>query len=283
MGESDHLGIVVTKYSRSEPIKPKTVTKRSYKKFDVEKFLTDILNSTIDKDVTACTNVEEASKVFEQSFKDILDKHAPIKTFQMRKHYSPYVSDNTKRLMEERNNLKKEAVAEGNKVAEKEFKKKGKEIKKALINDEKLYYQKDFGESKDVSAAWRTAKVILGENNNLAPTVIKNTTENGEVEMVTNPKRLANIFNNYFRKKIKLLREKTNHPPATPPCERLKKWLAKRGDPPPPFKLKTIDKIMFRKIMSKVKPKRVQGVDQIDSYSLKLASLLIEEALKRIL
>ena len=97
--------------------------------------------------------------------------------------------------------------------------------------------------------------------------------------MVTNPKRLANIFNNYFRKKIQLLREKTNQQPVKPPCERLSKWLAKRSDPPPPFKLKKIDKQMFRKIMSKMKPKRVHGVDHIDSYSLKLASPLIEDAL----
>ena len=54
----------------------------------------------------------------------------------------------------------------------------------------------------DLSSAWRTARVILGENNNLAQTAIKAKSENGDVEMVTNPKRLANIFNNFFRKKV---------------------------------------------------------------------------------
>ena len=58
VGDSDHLGIVITKYSRAEPIKPKTVIKRSYKHFKVEEFLTDILNSNIDFDVTSCTDVE---------------------------------------------------------------------------------------------------------------------------------------------------------------------------------------------------------------------------------
>ena len=279
VGSSDHLGVVVTKYTRAEPLKPRTVTKRSYKYFVIEKFLTDILNSTIDNDVTACGNVEEAAKVFEERFKKILDIHAPIKTFQMRKHYSPYVSDETKALMIERNALKEQATTEGDKEAEKKFKKKGKEIKKALIEDEKKYYQKDFGENMDISSAWRTAKVILGENNNLAPTAIKTTSENGEVEMVTNPKRLANLFNNFFRRKIQLLREKTDQPPAIPPCQRLSNWLAQRDSPPPPFQLKTIDKKMFRRIMSRMKPKRVHGVDWIDSYSLKVASPLIEDAL----
>ena len=35
LGDSDHLGIMVTKYIREEPIQPKTVIKRSYKKLKV--------------------------------------------------------------------------------------------------------------------------------------------------------------------------------------------------------------------------------------------------------
>ena len=86
VGDSDHLGVVVTKYSRAEPLKPKTIRKRSYKNFIIEEFLVDIANSNIDRDVTSCDNIEDAAKVFEESSKFILDKHAPIKTFQMRKH-----------------------------------------------------------------------------------------------------------------------------------------------------------------------------------------------------
>ena len=86
VGDSDHLGIVVKKFSRAEPLKPKNVIKRSYKNFIIEDFLVDVANSDIDKDVTACDNVEDAAAVFEQAFKTILDKHAPIRTFQMRKN-----------------------------------------------------------------------------------------------------------------------------------------------------------------------------------------------------
>ena len=198
VGESDHIGTTVTKYSRAEPIKPKTVQKRSYKKFDIEQFLTDVHDSSINNDVTACDNIEEASAVFEKGFKHILDKHAPIKVFQNRKHYCPYVSERTKTLMCERNNLKEKAAIHGDKNSEIEFKRKGKEIKKALIEDEKLYYMKDFSVNNELSATWRTAKTVLGENVNLSPTAIKNTSESGEVEVVTSPKKLANIFNKFF-------------------------------------------------------------------------------------
>ena len=79
------------------------------------------------------------------------------------------------------------------------------------------------------------------------------------------------------------MRQQTCQPPVIPPCERLKKWLLERDEPPPPFQLKAVDKKMFRMIMTKMKPKRVHGVDWIDSFSLKLASPLIEESLMHII
>ena len=78
---------------------------------------------------------------------------------------------------------------------------KGKEIKKALIEDANKYYQKDFWGNMDLSSAWGIARVILGENSNLTRMV--------KLNVVINPKRLANLFNNLFRTKIQLLREKT--------------------------------------------------------------------------
>ena len=118
----------------------------------------------------------------------------------------------------------------------------------------------------DLSSAWGIARMILGENSNLTRMV--------KLIVVTNPKRLANLFNNLFRTKIQLLREKTNQPPAIPPCQRLRNWLAQRDEPP-----QTIDKKMFRRIITKIKSKRVHGVDWIDSYSLKVPSPLIEDPL----
>ena len=128
-------------------------------------------------------------------------------------------------------------------------------------------------------AAWSTAKFILGTNTNLAPTVIKKFDDKGDVEMVTNPQKLASMFNHFFRRKVEVLREKTNQPPSIPPTDRLRSWLSTRDSPPPEFELIKIDKNMFRKIQKKMKAKRVQGVDEIDAYSLKIASPLIEESL----
>ena len=128
VGTSDHLGTVLRKSTRTERSKPNTVKKRSYKSFKVEDFLTDILESDISSAVTAET--------FERKFKLILDKHAPIKVFQMRKSYSPFISEETKLLMEERKVLKEEMTRTEDISLAQEVKIKSTEIKKAIESHE---------------------------------------------------------------------------------------------------------------------------------------------------
>ena len=279
VGSSDHLGIAVKKYTRSPTLKPKTIKKRKYKDFDVEAFLNDVNNSDINRAVTAHDNLEKAAEEFEKQFRAILDNHAPVTTFQMRKNYSPFLSKETKELIIGRDSWKEVATKRGMKSAHKIAKNLGKEVKKAVIKDEKEYYKKDFGDKQDTTQAWKTAKVILGMNKNLMPTAIKQKDKHGEVEVVTNPQKLANMFNHFFKSKVDKLREQTNHPPTIPPEERLEQWLGQRSSPPPPFQFKKISKSDFRKILKKMKSKRTHGVDWIDSFSLKLAGPIIEDSL----
>ena len=103
--------------------------KRSYKNFNVEEFLTEVMESDIDRAVTACDEIDAAAEIFEDKFKHILDKHAPIKIFQMRKHYTPYLTEETKLLMDERKVLKEEMTKHGDKDLAKEVRLKNKEIK----------------------------------------------------------------------------------------------------------------------------------------------------------
>ena len=96
---------------------------------------------------------------------------------------------------------------------------------------------------------------------------------------ITNPQTLAQTFNNFFKQKVDILRQKTNQPAVVPPTQRLREWLSKRSSPPPMFQIKEINKIQLRKILNKIKLKRTMGTDWIDSASLKTAAPLIEESL----
>ena len=102
IGNSDHLGVFITKYSKDIVSRPKMIKKRSYKKFMIEDFLTDIHRSEINTRVTALNDLEVAASEFQSLFSGILNRHAPVKIFQARKNYLPYFSQDTKSLIKEK-------------------------------------------------------------------------------------------------------------------------------------------------------------------------------------
>ena len=139
--------------------------------------------------------------------------------------------------------------------------------------------KRNLSEEAGVTKAWRTANELLGTSKNLAPSVIKHQEGSEKPELITSPLKIATIFNNFFRKKVETLRSKTDKTPLIQPTIRLRNWLQKRPEPPPLFKIKEVNKITLRRAIKRMKGKRVHGTDTIDSYSLKLASPLIEESL----
>ena len=105
IGSSDHLAVFIIKHSRCLNSRPKHVKKRSYANFEIEKFLLDIYKSDINRRVTARKDIEEAAMEFHACFTEVLNVHAPIKVFQMRKNYLPYLGKETKLLIEKKNFL----------------------------------------------------------------------------------------------------------------------------------------------------------------------------------
>ena len=274
-GDSDHLAVIVDKFSKESPSKPQAVLKRSYKHFNPVSFLQDIQNSCIDEAVTACGNLEEAATVFQELFGHVLDRHAPRKVFQTRKHYVPFLSEETKLLMAERDALKEEATKNGDEELLLEYRKLRNLIKRNIRNDEKNYYKVRFSDIKMTSKqAWKLAYDMLGKVQNKSPTKISY-----QNQIVSKPRELAKAFNEIFKEKVDKLRNKTTEEPKIDPVVRLESWLSQKPGTLPEFELEPIDKLKLRKLMKKLKPSRSHGVDFLDSYSLKLAFPLIEDSI----
>ena len=280
VGNSDHLGVIIQKFTKFPVSKPQTVKKRNYKEFDVESFLTDIYNSDINTIVTGAKTIDTAAEAFENIFKSVLNTHAPMKVFQMRKNYNPFVSEETRELILNRKALQEEAAKTKCKILMREFNYQCKEVKKAIAKDEKEFFENGFDDKMDSAKAWRTANELLGTVKNLSPTAIVHQEEGEDSpELINNPLKMATIFNKFFRQKITNLRQKTATEATIAPTTRLRNWLNKRADPPPQFRIKKIGLVTLRKAVKKMKGKRVHGRDEIDSYSLKLAAPLMEESL----
>ena len=139
-GSSDHFPVMVTKFSREVKTQPKTIKKRNYKNFVIGNFLTDIQEhvekGSFDKVVNS-NNVNEASALFSGIFGSILNKHAPLKIFQIRNNYSPWLSVEIKQLMKERDKLRQEATKEDSSDKHEKYKKIRNVINKRLEKDRK--------------------------------------------------------------------------------------------------------------------------------------------------
>ena len=272
-GDSDHLAVLFTKYTKELIYRPHTVLKRSYKFFDTALFLQDIFKSNLDDKITGAKDIETAAKMFQDIFGEILDKHAPVKIFQTRKNYLPYLSEDTKRLMEERDALKEEATKTGDEILMKEYKLRRNWIKNSLAKEEANYYEEKLSEEKiTTKKAWKIVYDMLGQVSSKSPSKIK-----FEDKIISNPKALANAFNRIFKEKVSKLRTTTVNAPKIDPVDRLKAWLKDKALPR--FELKKIDLNKLRSIMKKLKPSRSHGTDFIDSNSIKLAFPLIEKAI----
>ena len=100
-GSSDHKILFGIRYSKSVIVKPKIIKKRSYKNFNPAEFISAI-QSTSWWDVYSSEDVETATEIFTNKITRILDVMAPIRTFQVRKNYAPWLSPNLKAEMEMR-------------------------------------------------------------------------------------------------------------------------------------------------------------------------------------
>ena len=104
-GANDHDIISYTRYSKVKPTNYPTKRGRSYKDFNITEFLTDLQN--VDwTGVLICGDLDEAVKLFTTNFNYIYDKHAPWKVYQIRKNYAPWITEEMKALMAERDRWK---------------------------------------------------------------------------------------------------------------------------------------------------------------------------------
>ena len=216
--------------------------------------------------MTTISDIDLAAQVFQNIFCSLLDKHSPVKVFQVRKHYVPYISDETKILMAERDSLKKESIKQNDPILHEEFKLKRNEVKRAIEADKMLYCSRELG-SDDSKTVWRTAYKLLGQVSSRLPLKISH-----QGEIINSPGRMANIFNDIFLSKVNKIREKAISSIKTvDPIVRLSFWLQYRQNPPSYFELKPINKQQLRKVIKRMKGGRSHGFDYIDSFSLKLA------------
>ena len=106
-GISDHC-LTYLAYSIKKPkFKPKMVTRRDFRNFDENKFLTDMSNApwgniyAVEDD-----DINNKVTIFENIHTEIIDKHAPMRTFRVTRPATPWLTDDIKKIMDQRDKYK---------------------------------------------------------------------------------------------------------------------------------------------------------------------------------
>ena len=107
-GNSDHELLEYVRYSKVPGTPSRTIRRRSYKDFTLQKFLADL--GLVDwSPVYMNQDVDIAVNQFTQLFLKVLNVHAPWIVYQQRKKFTPWITNDTIKLMKERDAAKAKA------------------------------------------------------------------------------------------------------------------------------------------------------------------------------
>ena len=275
-GSSDHCIILATRYAKNIRKKIRYCKKRSYKNFDEQVFLEQISNISW-WDVYDCDDTDKAVDIFTKKLSDILDKMAPVKKFQLRAKYAAWARKETKSKILDRDTAKQIATENGVEEDWDRYKRLRNEVTHRLKEDKISWQEKKLlscQESKDTGKLWKSVLGWLNWSSTSSPTKLLHQ---GNLE--TSPGKLADIQNNYYIEKVRTIRRNMQDK-GRDPLEVLRMRLVGNSTT---FSWKPISPDQVDRIIRELKNSKASGIDNIDTYILKITRPFIVPSVCHIL
>ena len=280
-GDSDHDLISYTRFSKNPPTPSRIVVKRSYKDFKQEEFLNDV-RQTDWTEVQSCDDVDLATECLTRKLRYILNVHAPWVRVQQRKNFAPWITNETKELIKQRDIWKQRAkdlailhpVACPEQIqAWGEFKKYRNQINNRKKSEEKMYKAGKIAENSDSpEIVWKNAKLFMGWKSSGTPHQLK-----VDNQLVTSAKKIAKLMNEFFIGKVQKIRSAMQNSVFS---------LAKVHDimenKTCKLKLQHVSEAKVKKVLRSLSNSRSTGLDELDNFSVKLAADYIAKPLHHI-
>ena len=275
-GSSDHRLMMVTRHAKNIRQNIRYCSKRSYKNFDEAEFLAEV-----DKiswwEVYSCDDVDLAVDIFTKKLTDILDKMAPVKKFQIKSKYAAWVNDTTKNKMKVRNLAQQKATPTGTAEDWSYYKQLRNEVT-SLLREDKLNWQKNkltsCEEACETGKIWKNILGWLNWSSSSSPTKLL---KDGKLE--TSPRKIADIQNRYYIDKVHTIRSSMQGHNRDP-LELLRQRL---GGLQASFSSRAVNPDQVEKIIGKLKNSKTSGLDNLDTYNIKLNKKIIVPSVCHIL
>lgn len=140
------------------------------------------------------TNPDSALMKFNKVSVKVKEKHAPMKKFTLRSINTPWLDNEFKEYVIERNQAKLTANRSNFKSDWQVYRKLRNFVTKLNIKKKKLYYENRIHKIKnDSRKVWSTLNSLMGKNHRSTPSFLET-----EGHFLTKPTEIANYLNNYF-------------------------------------------------------------------------------------
>ena len=215
---SDHLAQFLTiPLETGDTIPQKDYYKRDTKNFDRENFFLDLLS--INWDEVIKLDLQDPNISFAEYYSTInnlIDKYMPLQKMtrkEVKLMFKPWITSDIRKAMKERDSLKYKFNHTKDQAKKSELDKNYKELKNKILDstrkNKKTYFQEFFAKNaNDIKNTWKGIRNLINikDRNKSQP---KSLLVNNKI--ITDPKKVANTFNDYFSTIASNLQKKIHH------------------------------------------------------------------------
>lgn len=173
---------------------PKFITYRSYKKFSVDKFEDDLNLLPTNYTQNKCT-INEQMNTFYENYKNVVDKHVPIKSKFIKKMSVPYMNGELRHAIFRKCMLRNKYFNQRSTLNWSNYKKQRNHVTSLRKKSIRAYFQNKCENGKNNYDFWRTIKPFISDkHNNESSTIILRE----GTDIITDPEKICSIFNSHF-------------------------------------------------------------------------------------
>ena len=273
---SDHLPIRVSLAFAKKNQSCESVRRRSFKNLDPGEFCQDLALYPWE-DIGKTEDVDEMVAIFKQGITFTLDKHAPFKTFRIKKKKKRIeLSSQCMELIKKRDELAELRKDPRNSEAAESFRKFRNKVTAMVRAEKKRKVQDQIESDPSVKNVWNITNRILKGERTCRKLILE---EDGQE--ITEDLDVAEKFNNFFCQKIIRLKQNINPKYKVDPFPYTRRLVQNKNSLS--FSLKTVSTNEVLKTIKRMKAKTSHGFDGISSKILKMAAPIIYIPLSHII
>ena len=274
-GTSDHRLIELKKRIKGTLPQALRLRKRVFKRFSRKDFIQDVKDIKWYSSVYSKDNVDEATEGWQREFLKVLDKHCPVKSIQVRKNYTPWLTQDIILTSKSLQRAQRRARLHNSPhLQEFIIASKTRLLRDKLKNAKESWKMKEAAKMGETGAkTWENVKHWIGWRSTSQPIMLKDPSNDNRVTVGAS--RLSKIMNDFYLQKVRMIKENMLVTDGDPTSE-LKEMLPDGYEESELLTLRPITPELVLKTGKKMKKSKSMGKDDIpaDIFLLALPFML---------